>query len=415
VLAGVLPAVAAGRVRPLPMLQPPAVRRLPVGRFLVGAEIAVSIVLLVPALLFVRAAIRVSAVDPGFDAANTVAVNVRRGGAPLPAAAAQARYGSLLHTLQTTAGVQRVASVGFLPLSFFEWSPDLRNSADGSRLRASAQSVGAGYFSAMGIRVSGREFEPADCARSETLAIVNETFARRYFPGDSPLTKTVGLVSGPANRRTEQRLEIVGVVGDSKYMTLGEGPRPVLYRPHCTAGDAVTFVVRSGEQSRNLITIVRRRLTEIDATSTVDVVPLAEHVGAAAWPGRAAAGLLTALAIVGLTLAMAGAYGALSFSVARRTSELAIRMSIGGTRGSVMRMVVLDGLRTVAVGTALGLAGAAALMSPLRDLLPHGLTATDPVTYCSVAGIMLAVGLAASAIPSYRAMNTNVVQALRAE
>ncbi len=112
---------------------------------------------------------------------------------------------------------------------------------------------------------------------------------------------------------------------------------------------------------------------------------------------------------------MAGAYGALSFHVARRTSELAIRLSMGSTRASLMRLVVLNGLWTVGVATLLGLMAAAVLTSPLRDLLPHGVTPTDPLTYAAVAVIMLAVGLLASAVPSYRAMNTNVVQALRTE
>ncbi len=142
--------------------------------------------------------------------------------------------------------------------------------------------------------IGGREFAPADCARAETLATVNETFARRYFPSASPLGQTIALLSGPLKRRTEQRLEIVGVVGDSKYMTLGEGPRPVLYRPHCTTGDVATFVVRSREQHSDLRGLLRWRLAEIEPTSTVDVVSLVEHVAAAAWPVRAEAGLLMA-------------------------------------------------------------------------------------------------------------------------
>ena len=275
-----------------------------------------------------------------------------------------------------------------------------------------ANVVGLKYFQTMGITLlRGRDFTPRDRDGAPGVAIINETFARRYFPGQDPLGRRISLrgQGGPW-------LEVAGVARDSKYRTLGEAPAPFLYLPLLQNHETgMTLHVRTLGDPAALTGAVRREIGALERNlPATEIRPMTELLSRSLFPARMGAVLLAAFGLLALLLAAVGLYGVISYSVSRRVREIGIRMALGAGRREVLRMVLKEAMALVAVGIGLGLA-AGAIMTRLLAGFLYAVSVTDPATFAGVTLLLGAVALLASLIPARRATRVDPMVALRYE
>lgn len=413
-LCGLLPALQSTR----PSLTPALKRDEPQLGFrlfrlrngLVVGQVAVSMLLLLAAVLFVRNLMRIGSADPGFDTHSTLAVEVDLLSERNSERQRETFAQRVIEQLRAVPGVEATANATYLPLSLNNWGTMMRKegSSEDARFRVTIHPVGHDYFAAMRIPVlRGREFHSADRTGAPLVAVVNESFAKRHYPDGDVLGQR--LLEGAVP------VEIVGVVRDTKYLTLGEEPRAILYKSCGQSSGGTSFVVRTAVPPASVADAVKQAIGELDATAVVKVQTMRDHLAFAFFPSRVGALLLGTLGMLGLGLAMVGLYGVMAYSVARRTSEIGIRMALGASRATVLRMVLKDGGLLVGAGTAFGLAAALVATKPLAMLLASGLSATDPVTFIGVPLLLAAAGLGACLIPARRAMRVDPMAALRYE
>jgi predicted permease len=272
--------------------------------------------------------------------------------------------------------------------------------------------VGPQYFETMRIPlVRGRSFSEADRAGAPPVVIVNEAFARRYWPNADPIGKRLSAHGAEGPFR-----EVVGVTPTGKYNTLGEEPRPFYYLPLWQEyNGAVTLHVRTAGDPRAMMSSVRDAVRSVDATVPVfDVKTMEEQLLVALLPARLAGTLLGAFGLLALLLASVGIYGVMAYSVVQRTREIGVRRALGAQTTNVMRLILGEGLRLAAIGLAIGLAAAVALTRFAASLL-YGVTPTDPLTFAGAIGILTAAALVACYIPALRALRVDPVTALRYE
>jgi ABC-type antimicrobial peptide transport system permease subunit len=275
--------------------------------------------------------------------------------------------------------------------------------------------VGPGYFSTMGISlVRGREFLATDRRGSPIVAVINEEFARRHFPADDPIGRTLLLPGDGASYPAE----IVGVVRDSKYRTIGEDQIGAVYEAFLQRGNRGRFVhvlVRAERAAETIGNEVERTLSALDPTAAVSVVPMRSALAFAFLPSRFGAALLGTLGLLGLCLAMVGLYATIAYAVARRTGEIGVRIALGASRRAVLRLVLGDAAMLAGSGILLGLGVAIFVTQPLGMFLVSGLNAADPLNFLGPALLLLAISLAAAASPARRALRIDPVAALRRE
>ncbi len=390
-----------------------AFRRRRVRSVLVVAEVALSLVLLAGAGLLVRSFRQLRDMDAGFASAQVVtftanpslsgytdeqttrlraALLARLRQIPgVDSAAASARAvmrGSGVKTTVAPAG-QRVDRGDFLNTSFNAVTPD--------------------YFDAMGMHiVAGRALADSDSgSRKPAPVVVNQTFARRFFPGENPLGRRFGTGSGVAT----EAFEIVGVVKDARYRSLRE-PIPPTYFQLLADGDFV-LCVRTHWRPESLIQPVRQALAALDpAMPFTEVRTLAEEVDDSAAPERLTAVLASIFGLFAALLAAVGLYGLLAFAVAQRQREIGIRMALGAQPGAIARLVGGQALVLVAVGVALGLGGAL-LLAPMAGALLYGVGPADPGSLAAAAGVVALVAALAAFVPAARAARVDPAVALR--
>jgi putative ABC transport system permease protein len=281
--------------------------------------------------------------------------------------------------------------------------------SSGSPTRAHPRSVTPGYFRAMSIRLaSGRFFTDVDRAGAPPVAIVNETMARSYWPGQSPIGRRVTFTG------TRDAREIVGVIRDVRHWGLGLPVNPEMYVPLAQfPAQAMTFVVSTQGDPSALAGAVREQLRSFDPNLPLsNVRPMTEVAARSVVSHRAAMLLLAIFGGLALVLAAAGIYGVMAHLVALRSSEIGLRMTLGATPSQLMRAVLKEGLLQTVIGLTLGLGAAAIVMRGFQSML-YEISPTDPFTLAAVAMILAATAVAASAIPARRAMRVDPVQALR--
>jgi putative ABC transport system permease protein len=381
---------------------------------LVVIEVAVAVVLLSGTGLLVRSFDRLRHVDRGFDPSGALAVNLTLPqGKYDPERQLPAFESAALQRLAALPGVTAVGAVQDLPfaggLNFFCLKLDGRPAPEQCEITR-FYSITPDYFRAMGIAVRrGRVFDDADWKTQLHTAVVNETFARRYFPGQDPLGKGIA-----AAHRPEEVHRIVGIVADVRDDELGGAVRPQAYAvlSHQPA-HTLTFVVRGS--SAGLPSAVRAAIRSVDPEQPVATIrPLADLVSASIARERFSATLFGVFAAVALLLAAAGVHAVMAYAVAERRSELGIRMALGAQAGDVLRLVVGQGGRLVAAGLVLGLAGAL-VVARLFEAMLFGIGPRDPFSLAGTALVLaLAAGLA-SLVPAWRATRVNPLEALRAE
>jgi len=276
-------------------------------------------------------------------------------------------------------------------------------------------SVDGGFFAAAGIPlVSGRRFDDRDVQDGEPVAIINEAMARRFWPGESPLGRTFRVeVPGWTHERT-----VVGVSRTTRVVTLGEAPRPFVYLPYSQEYNAwMTILARTDGppgSAERVAGDLFRVLREVHPEGILfESKTLEDHIGVLLIPRRVSAILAGLFAGVALLLAVIGLYGVVSFAVARRAAEVGIRMSLGAQPDSVVRLLVMSGMRLVFIGATVGLVLAALLSRAIESFL-YGVHPLDPLTIGSVTVLLLAVAALAATAPALRAAKVDPLEALRA-
>jgi putative ABC transport system permease protein len=385
---------------------------------LVVAQIALSLILLVAAGLVVRSLQSVRAVGPGFETERALAMSVDLGLQGYDKARGQEFYRQLVDGVESVPGVKSVSLMGEMPLSlnmssngiFIEGAEQTRGANTPEALYSSA---GVRYFETMGIPIlQGREFGPTDKEGAPRVVVVNETFARRFWPGvDSVVGKRVSFksVSGPF-------MEVVGVAKDGKYFSLGEDPKPFIYLPLAQSyTSSATLVVKTISDPQTLLAAIRSEVQRLDPNMPVfGVKTLNEHLSLTLFPMRIGAGLVGSFGTLALILAAIGVYGVMTYAVSQRTREIGIRMSLGAGSRDVLVMIVRQGMILAGIGLGIGLALALVLSRLMSNVL-YGVSATDPMTFASVPVLLVAVVLLSCFVPARRAARVDPIIALRHE
>jgi predicted permease len=434
VLFGLAPALQAGRTDVQASLREEgrsgtsARGRVRVRQLLVVSETALAIVLLVAAGLLLQSFRRLSAVDPGFRPEQVITMSVSVPAFKYPDfPQVDAFHRELRERVAAIPGVQTVGEVRTAPLAGSLSPNDVevegfdRHQAgdEGPPMNADVQLVSAGYFEAMGIdMVEGRGFDERDDITAPVVVVVSEELAKRYWPDRSAIG---GRIRQSGYQPALEWGEVVGVVEDIRHEGLDQPVRGTLYFvfPQSVRtwylARAMTLVVRTNVDPQSVIGAARSQLLEMDSDVPLyQVETMSRAIADSTSTQRFTMLLQLVFALVALTLAAIGLYGVMSFTVARRTPEIGIRMALGAERGEVLRMVVGQGMGIVLVAAVLGVGGALAAGRVLSGLL-YGVTARDPVTYATVVGTLLLVAFVACWIPARRASAVDPGSALRYE
>jgi predicted permease len=393
-------------------------------RSLIVGQIALSVLLLVVAGLFVRSLIHLTSIDTGFDKHNVLIFYLDSSTAGLPHHSPD-EIRSVRLQEQIESRVQTIPGVQSDSFSFFTfytgaWS-DLvlfqgipRTPENGDQVFFNI--TGNGFFSTMGIPlVAGRTFTAQDAQFSPKVAVINESMARRFFPNGSAVGHRFAVGETPDH---PGEIEVIGVVKDAKYMSLSEGPRMAAYFP-CTqnVGFFSNFAVRYAPSAnrREIISRVRSSIADINPNILVDSVSsLDEQVDRSIATQSLIARLTSFFGLIAVFLACIGTYGLLSYSVARRTSELGIRLALGAQSRMLLWLVLRESLVLLAIGLAIGIPISLSSTRILKSLL-YQLSPLDPVAITGAIVAVAVMTLAAAWLPARRATRINPIQALRAE
>ena len=385
---------------------------------LVAAQVAMSLVLLVAAGLQIRSLARLLTVDPGFDPANVLTFKIALPDRRYPDDARQAAfYERALADLKTLPGVVSAAAVTSVPISdddlIFSFTVEGRPPAPPEEERsANWYAVSPDYFGTLRIPlVRGRLFTDADAAATPRVALINETMARRIFPGQDPLGQRLRMgVDGQVVR------EIVGVVGDVRHYGLDQPVTMQMYEPCAQRPwSAMTLLLRVAARPDTLAPAARRAVLAIDPGQPVsEVRTLQAIVDLSTAQRRFTLVLLALFALVALLLASVGLYGVVAYSVTQRTHEIGVRMALGAQRGEILALVLWQGMGMTLWGVLAGLVGATALARVMSGLL-FGVSARDPLTFAATVVILTCVALGATYVPARRATRVEPTSALRYE
>jgi predicted permease len=415
VVFGLAPALAATRPALIPALKGEVAAgggRSRTSRGLVVAQMALSMILLTGAGLFLANLRGATALDKGFVSENLLLVDLDPQLQGYDRARSEGFYRTLLERLRANPAVRGVATIDAVPLG-------LNNSdryveipgytpAENENLSVNYAIVSPDYFATLGIPLSeGREFATRDDSGAVRALVVNQRFVDRFWPGQ----KGEGRVVRTAGRD----YTVIGVVPTGKYVRLGEPPLAHMWFAQSqlwTAGTSV--LVKTAGDPMAVLPMVRDEVAALDATMPVSNVRTMErHLGISLLPARLTGAALGVFGLLGLVLASVGMYGVMAYSVAQRTREIGIRMATGAEPGAVVRLIMRQGLTLVAVGTVIGLAGAWGASRLLRGLL-YG-DASAPLTFVVVPAVLVSVAALATFIPARRAARVDPAITLRAE
>jgi len=422
-LFGLVPALQASKTDVLPALKndsPAGTQRSRTRSAFVIAQIAISLVLLITASLFLRSLRNAGSIDLGFhpEGVETVTFDLDTQG--YKEARGREFYREIQQRVAALPGVQSVSLARMVPLNGSNMkvrvnvagvgAPEEQNTMVGLNV------VDTGYFETMELPVlRGRGFSDSDKAGSPAVAVINETMARRFYPGGD-VSAAVGKTFSGLESVESGRVEIIGVVKDGKYDTLGEDPQPFVYRPYQQSySGEMTMHIRTRTDPAGVLAGVRREVTSLDKDlPLLNVMPLTEQIGVSLLPLRVAATVGGTLGLVGLLLAAIGIFGIVNYSVSQRTREIGIRMALGARTWDVLRMVMRQGLLLAVVGVAIGLVISFALTRALGSLL-YGVGATDPIVFIGTSLLLVSVAFIASYQPARRATKVDPLVALRYE
>ena len=403
-----------------------------VGRVIVAAQIAITLVLVVGAGLFGRSLMKVLEVNPGFRVDQIVTMDVSLPWVEDPKAkAGQAIFFSnLIDRLKTIPGVHTVGATSGLPLDgglpdgmflLMTQNEIPKTMADFAALFQQKGRIGnadfcvatGGYFQVLGIPlIRGRLFDERDSANAPHVAVISESLARDRWPNQDPIGHTIEFGNMDGDLRL---LTIVGIVGDTHEYGLDMPPRPTVYvslfqRPRA----AISVAMLSDADTQLVVSAARGILQDLNPEIPARFRTLSQLYSASLGSRRFNVVLIGFFGITALLLATTGVFGVMAYSVSRRTREIGVRVALGAATGDVLRMILGQGLRTIFIGVAIGLTGSVALTRTVESLL-FGVTATDPLTFGGVTLLLVGAALLACYIPARRATKVDPMVALRYE
>jgi predicted permease len=411
------PALTATRFEVLPALKEEGITstaasgRARLRRVFVIAQVALSLILLIVAGLFLQSLLRAMQVDPGFEPHGVVTVSFDTELLGYTASRHDAFVTEFVQRASSVPGVVSVAATNILPLGGAMYEATVMSEKTTKSVRATSASVSPRYFETMRLPlVRGREFAQADIAGAAPVAIVNETLAQRLWPGADPVGKQVRAVDNKEPWR-----EVIGVAKEAKYLFLTEPRRAAYYVPLRSEVARAALLVRSAGDSRAALSSLTNIARDLDPDLPLfKVQTLDQQIHRSVNLQRAIASLLTVLGGLALLLAAVGLYGVAVHSVSLRTREVGIRMSLGARATDVFRMVIGENLSLSIVGVAIGLGISGAGSKILTSFL-YGLTATDMLTFVGGSMILCLVAVVASYVPARRAAHLDPLIALRHE
>jgi predicted permease len=385
------------------------------GAFVVS-QCVLSLLLLVVAGLFVRSLRNAAAIDPGFSAERGLLVTTDLGLNGYDSTRARLFQEQLAVRTRALPGVESAALATEMPLALTGTrqgvSVEGYMPSEAEDMEVSRTIVGPGYFETLGVPiVRGRSFGSQDRPGAPGVVIINEAFARRYWPGQESLGRRLS-IAGP----DDPGLTVVGIAKDGKYRTLGEEPRPFFYLPLSQrTADRTTLIVKTSAEPQTVTPLVRAVIHELDPNLPIESTStLTEHLAFSLLPARLGGIVLGGFGMLGLILASLGIYGIVAFGINQRRREIGIRIALGATPGNVVGLAVRDGMKLVGIGLMAGLLVAAASARFLRGLL-YGLEPLDPQAFLAAPLVFGLVALAASWFPARRAAHMDPMVALRTE
>ncbi len=384
-----------------------------VRNMLVVGQMALSLIALVAAALFLRSIQQAYAIDPGFDASKLAILAVNPQQARYDQGRTEQFYRDLRDRLAMDPGVASVSWGANAPL----WAKDYRRVSlegqaqqDGTTtVLTIVNTVDRDYFKTLGVALRrGRDFTRGDRVDTRPVVVINDTMAAKYWSGHDPLGRQLQL-EGESTPR-----EIIGIVKTTKYQTLGESPQSCLFLPLAqNYSNTMVLYVRATGDPAAIVGTMRREARalgpDVPLTSGIDVETL---LGQSLWMVKFGVGLLTAFGLLALGLASVGIYGLMAYSVTQRTREMGLRIALGAAPSAVRRLVLTQALKLVTIGLVVGLGGALLLGRSMKSLL-YGLSSADPLSFISATLTLLLVSVLASYLPARRASRIDPAISLR--
>jgi predicted permease len=383
---------------------------------LVAGQVALSLVALIGAGLFIRSMQTAQQAELGFDASQIGTFFLNPQGQGYSPERALVFYRQARERVQAIPGIRSAAFASAVPLGFGgvlrSVFLDGREPAPGNRgVLVLVNNVAPGYFETMRIPVlRGRMIDDNDRKDTQSVAIVNETMAKKFWPGEDPIGKRFHFFGDPVST------QVVGVVKDNKYLAISEDPRACAFVPVTQqyAGQMELVFNSSGDPSQ-MIGALRREVQSLDPNLVItNSFTMRQLIDRSLWAPRMGAGLLAIFGLLALALSSIGVYGVMAYAVVQRTNELGIRMAIGASTADVLKLVTMQGLIVVGSGVLAGLAVAFGSARLIEKLL-YGVKPSDPATFVLTPALMLAVALVAILLPARRATQIDPVLALRSE
>jgi predicted permease len=382
---------------------------------LIASEFALAMIALVGAGLFLRSLQQAQRIDPGFESEKLFVMAFNLGAARYDEARGQQFYREAVERARSVPGVEAATISANFPVgggfgrSVF---PEGQAREPGQRgILVNTNPVGLGYFEAVRTSlVRGRDFNDGDRVNTTRVAVVNEAFARRFWPNQEAVGKRFSFFGDDFLH------EVVGVVRNTVVFQIGEEPQPSVYLPlRQNYSPFATLQVRTSVPPEQALPTVRQRVQEIDRNlALTNVTTIREILGQGLWAPRMGAALLGVFGVLALVLAAVGIYGVMANAVSQRTQEIGLRMALGATQGNILKLVIRQGMVLALIGVAIGLAASLSAVQFVASLL-FGISATDPITFASIPALLMIVALLACYIPARRATKVDPMVALRYE